>query len=65
MNEGFLLLLCVNPRSIKESCCICVESMDQVVLFVVLRAWGLPHWVFSRVLLFHWAGLDWLVSLFK
>ena len=38
MSGGFLSLLCVNPRSVKESCHVCVESMDQVVLFIVLHA---------------------------
>ena len=65
MSEGFLSLLCVNPRSVKESYHVCVESMDHVVLFVVLCAQGLLRWVFSRVLLFCQVGLDWLVSLFK
>ena len=50
MSGGFLLLLCVKPRSVKESWHVYVEYMDWVILFVVLRAQGLSHWVFSRVL---------------
>ena len=64
MSGRFLSLLCVKLRFVKESWRNCVEYMDRVILFVVLHT-HLPHWVFSRVLLLHWAGLGWLGLLFR
>ena len=39
-----------------------VESVEWVCLFTVFQTCDLPHWVFSKALLWFWVGLHRLLS---
>ena len=44
MEGGALLLFCVKPNSVRESCRACEGSVDRVVLLVAFRERCLPWW---------------------
>ena len=46
----------MKPRSVSDSCCVQVKSVDRAPLFAELHDWGLPHWGVSEGRAPLWCG---------